>query len=473
MRLHRWTPAALLVLLAACSDEQPLGVDVRAPRPAPRAAGTFVPPTVVELGSLYGGYSIARDINDSGIVVGESDSRPFIWTAGEGMRQLPGLTPNGDGAATGINRDGWVVGWSRTSTGGQTAVKWSPTGEVQDIGAGLLRGSYATGINNLGQVVGTTSDAYYNEMAFIHDGGGATTHRAPGQNNCEGRAINDQGMIVLACNSYYGGARAFRYVPGAYEALDDMAGTNRNEAHGINGVGQIVGSAWGYTGGRYAAVWSRANLGTDLGGLGGDMWATDINDNGQVTGFYQPGGADHAVLWDATGIQDLGTAGRRRARALAINNRGDVVGHSDNLDNFFRAVLWKAAAQTLPPPPAPPVTKAEIEVSPGNIRLARTQQVTVHLLSSATFDAVHANAATVLLHLDGGALGVPVARRHGEPRTSVEDANGDGLADRAFTFAVSDLVAAGLTTGTRAWVLRETAEAGAFEAIDATPPAIR
>src|SRR5215208_1145510 len=56
------------------------------------------------LGALPGGdYSGAFGINDSGVVVGSSNTatilRPFIWSSGSGMRALPSLPGHKGGEA--------------------------------------------------------------------------------------------------------------------------------------------------------------------------------------------------------------------------------------------------------------------------------------------------------------------------------------------------------------------------------------
>ncbi len=458
-------------LLAACSDNQPLGIEPRQPASAPTAsvaalaADGFLAPIPVNIPSLHGGYAIANDVNDSGVVVGESDQRAFVWTATGGTRELPGLVPGQSSSATAVNADGWVVGQARGADGWAHAVKWSPTGAVTDLGTvpgGI--DSRATGINRAGQVVGTALNAYGKDVGFLHDGATMTALLAPGQDNCEGRAINDQGVVALACASHFGGGRGFRYAAGAYEVLGGLFSDDRTDVRAINGNATFVGSSYGSSG-RRAVIWPRIGIAQDLGGLGGDTWGVDINDAGQAVGFYMPGGVRHVVLFDPVfGNRDIGTAGNARAEPKAMNNLGDIVGTHDGLDNFFRAVLWKA------------ISRPALDVQPGEIRLARSKTVTVYLLSNAGFDATQVDVATTLLYLNGGTTGIPVATtRKGVPSTSVVDVNADGRLDRSFTYNTADLKAAGLTTATTSWVLKNLSEPLArrpFHASDATPPRI-
>jgi probable HAF family extracellular repeat protein len=76
---------------------------------------------------------------------------------------------------------------------------------------------------------------------------------------------------------------------------------------------------------------ARAYLVEDIGTLGDSTYIEgfDINENGDIAGYYQtPSGDFHALRYtDATGIQDLGGASFGSfSQAFGINNAGDVVG---------------------------------------------------------------------------------------------------------------------------------------------------
>jgi probable HAF family extracellular repeat protein len=119
-----------------------------------------------DLGLLaQGDYSTARDINDKNEIVGEANLVPngkpqaFLWRAGK-MQQLPNLPGGTLCSAQAINNNGAIIGscdLHNSST--QHGVIWRH-GSIEDLGT--LGDEYAPttalDINNLGQVVGNSSD---------------------------------------------------------------------------------------------------------------------------------------------------------------------------------------------------------------------------------------------------------------------------------------------------------------------------
>ncbi|GIG20995.1 hypothetical protein Cch01nite_17190 [Cellulomonas chitinilytica] len=121
-------------------------------------------------------------------------------------------------------------------------------------------------------------------------------------------------------------------------------------ATGLNERGDVVGTSGSFGGPTRAFVW-RDDATHVLPGLGGDAGASDVNENGQVSGYAWDGtGTQHAVVWGADGILTaLGTLGGH-SLATAINNRGDVVGYAYSAPRggSMRAVRWSTGG---PPEP--------------------------------------------------------------------------------------------------------------------------
>jgi probable HAF family extracellular repeat protein len=150
-------------------------ITVGATGPGPAAAGDASPSTKVQ--SIYAADFVATAasgfvMNDAGDVAGRSyidiGCGPFclppqetvVWRGGQRivLPPLPGYSGTG---VTGINNLGWIAGYAG-SYDFPRAVAWKPNGNTyQVIDVGTLPGpnmvSAATGIDDLGRVVGSSS----------------------------------------------------------------------------------------------------------------------------------------------------------------------------------------------------------------------------------------------------------------------------------------------------------------------------
>jgi uncharacterized membrane protein len=144
----------------------------------------------------------AEGINNSGVVVGWAmltfNTPPF--ETGRAIRwdtQGAHLLPGAGGVAYDVNDAGTVVGYVETPV--LHPAKWSPSGTltVLPLPDGATFG-FATGINNLGQVVGTAGIANGPEQSrsavtWAADG---TLTVIPNSENAEAVKINDAGVVV-------------------------------------------------------------------------------------------------------------------------------------------------------------------------------------------------------------------------------------------------------------------------------------
>ncbi len=89
-------------------------------------------------------------------------------------------------------------------------------------------------------------------------------------------------------------------------------------------------------------LWRNGKI-TDLGSLGGDFSAAvAINERGQVIGVSVPGGraSVHAFLWQDGRMTDLGTLGGAESDPSALNEHDQVVGLAGTARGKGHAVLW-------------------------------------------------------------------------------------------------------------------------------------
>jgi probable HAF family extracellular repeat protein len=306
---------------------------------------------VVELGLLGGTAGSANGINDRGWITGaantsgDSASMATLWVHGAALPL--GTLENGPNSAVAWpvkSNNGVIVGISELPESDPLAQSFScwpffaaavPTGRIcqgfrwQNGNMTALPpfpggySSYATGINNRGQIVGWAENG-------VHD------------SSC------DPAFQVLQF-------RAVIWQPdGRMQELPPLPGDSTSAATAINDLGQVVGIsgdcgvAVGSVSAKHAVLWQNG-IPTDLGNIGGDAWNTPtaINNHGTIVGFANtlPGIARtyEAFIWtESTGMKSLGKIpGDLRSEALGLNEKNQIVGLSRGGPYLFRAVLWQ------------------------------------------------------------------------------------------------------------------------------------
>jgi probable HAF family extracellular repeat protein len=260
-----------------------------------------------DLGTLGGTHSFGSygwDINDNGHVTGWARTpveaqHAFLY---DGTMHDLGTLGGTYSIGQSINSNGLVTGWSETVDGGQHVFLYD--GAMHDLavlGGFANTSSIGYGINDHGHVTGafdTVGDALHLH-AFLYDG---VFHDLGtlGGTSSEARAINAQGNVVGFANTVQNAnTHAFLY-DGTMHDLG-VEGLN-SAAYGINSNGHVVGQASNVNGLAYAFLYTIGTGMVDLNSLidpslGHELlYATDINDAGQIIGFGVIGGQYHAFM---------------------------------------------------------------------------------------------------------------------------------------------------------------------------------
>jgi len=335
---------------------------------APGATGTIEQDAravyeVTQLGSLGGTASAGSSINNRGWVSGFSTlpddqiMHAVLWRDGAvvDLRTLGGADTNSAVLWPVKNNTGVVVGVTETDELDPLGESWSCSfffpsvtghtclgfvwqdGEMSPLPTLGGNNGFATGANNLGQVVGWAETTFHDPT-------------------CNG----DQ---VLQFHAALWDTRDDTFLEAPPRALPPLPSDSVSSATAINDRGQVVGIsgicdvAVGRFSAAHAVLWEDG-VPTDIGDLGGVAWNTPmaINHQGEVVGFANvPGGDDpgdfnaHAFRWtEGDGIEDLGTLpgavpgdpDDAISQGLGINGRGQVVGLSCGVRGC-RAFIWE------------------------------------------------------------------------------------------------------------------------------------
>jgi len=299
--------------------------------------------TITNLGDFGGDENDAKAVNRFGHVVGYStagapsyEAHAWLWLPeakfglSAGMNDLGGV-PNWDdnNIAWDVNSSSQVVGNSCVASSYCRAFLWLP-----EYSLGLAPGihqlsplpgddfSYASGLNNAAEVVGTSSEYGLTPpdptdswlwLPHAHYGRSAGTHLIPlvlGFAQSGATDINGAGIVAVTQSTvefgYEQHFRAYKWDPDTtnFTALPSAGGANTDSfAVAVNDAEIVVGD-----------------------------WEDD-----PITQYAQR----RAALWEGTTITDVGSFGGTHSTAYGINKWTQVVGGSDDESETQRAFLWE------------------------------------------------------------------------------------------------------------------------------------
>jgi probable HAF family extracellular repeat protein len=327
----------------------------------------------------YGGINNRNWLTGDSSLPGDLTEHGFLWRHGT-MIDLGTLGgQNSSVGNTTTNVIGLIVGNAETGepdpTGDCTANP--PTGECWGTGFSCPAAIPCEGYQNL-------------VRGFVWKDGAMSALPTLGGNYSEAYGANNLGQIVglaeskldpncVAPQQFDVEAVVWGPKPGEVRALHPLPGDVFGGALAINDRGQVVGGSGPQCGFlpfptiyiAHAVLWQDGKP-IDLGGLGGvqNNLASAINNRGQVVGAsdLQGDATGHAFLWQDGLMTDLGTLPaplNSSSTAANINESGQVVGNSCDVNFNCHGFLWEDGVMTDLNALLPPGTALQVVAAGG------------------------------------------------------------------------------------------------------------
>ncbi|MDT3396638.1 hypothetical protein RKE29_08280 [Streptomyces sp. B1866] len=312
--------------------------------------------------------------------MGSSPRNPrlgLLWTNGR-LIELERNQPGGDVRPEGINDRGQVIGTEYPDWDGRVGVatRWDQ-GVPHPLGPFAEGGSCGVAINNLGQALVISRSvppdpsrpdvfAPYDQMHLVPPRGGPAIRIRPpagARSFSYDFGINDRGQIL---GDYATGSAGYYFFWDRGRTIDlSSLGNNSSwtSATGPNRRGQITGMAT-----RRAFLWQHGKL-TVLGPEGAYSRGRALNNRGDVVGYVSVSRDSRPYLWSDGRALELPVPGQVPATALDVNDRREVVGHSEfHGTTKPRAYLWRDGEPIdLGVPPGHDLSRAEFISERGDI----------------------------------------------------------------------------------------------------------
>lgn len=256
---------------------------------------------LVDLGALGPGNSVGYSLNELGQVAGSSelaDGTSHAFRYSKGVMSDLGTLGYGNSVGYGINNHGHVVGASFSSDYSSVHAFLYANGGMTDLGTlEGETGSSASAINDAGQIAG-----FSGRHAFLYANGMMKDIGTLGGWGSRATGINELGQVIGQSITGAGEFRGFIFSGGVMTDLGQPPGNfGITSATGINNAGAVVGNYSNRMTPRAGFVWQDGQM-RDLNDLvdPASGWtindALDINDHGQIAAYGCKAGACGGLL---------------------------------------------------------------------------------------------------------------------------------------------------------------------------------
>ncbi len=293
-----------------------------------------------------GGWD-APALNDDKLIVGSAaDPANYAIQAGTWANgSLSLLERNASSSrAWAVNAQGQIAGEIWSSTTGRTAVVWSKGAQTVLARTSDTTAQYATGINDASLVVGNRTLDTGTSQAVTWQNHDVTPLDMLGAKSSYATGVNNAGQVSGYVEYASGNTtvtQAVLWTGNQATALLNASGNAccSSWARAVSDNGVVVGDVLS-SGVSMPVYWQGSAVANMLAAPSGGGMVLGVNNSGQAVGTGAIGPWGSALLWDlGTGqytdlnnylSADLVQAGWVLTRAVDINNAGDIVGVAYN-----------------------------------------------------------------------------------------------------------------------------------------------
>ncbi|CAG9187627.1 PKD domain-containing protein [Cupriavidus pinatubonensis] len=300
-------------------------------------AAVSLPTTYSIVNLATSGWASPNGINSTGQVafrdfISPEHAKFYDGTTVQDLGTLGGLAS----MSQVVNNSGQVAGSFVTQLDAYHAFLWSQASGMLDIDTFASRFSFPTGLSNTGQVVG---QGVSNAFSWTQAGGMIDLGTLGGGTYSIAYAVNDLGQVVGASTNASGDYRAFKWTTaGGMVDLGTLGGPWAF-AIGVNNSGLVAGYS-STANLPHAFAWTQQGGMIDLGATG-QAFATAVGDGGHIVGYHYPptGPYLRGFVWtSATGLTEVGTGNVAVMRA--VNKNGHVAGSDYDSNGTPHATVW-------------------------------------------------------------------------------------------------------------------------------------